>query len=234
MGKPPNSANFHGVSGATPYTPLFPEDSRRTGKYRRDLILKTLETARWNPDLTDEALLSLIERETQPVCDLCVESGLGSSASWHSGRPGSPVSRSQRKDHVGRFFLHKLTPHLPSGPIREWVYPVLAESVVNLLGENLYDHFQRKILTLRDETHGQCATYEDLLNTPRAARIMQELVSKYWIEMQKTPAFQNQLLNHIDQSLAEYLSRNSGKEFDIVSFTQVIFRDFTQALQTLA
>ena len=216
------------------YTPLFPGESERTGKFRRILIRKTLLHARRNPHLSEEELVALIEQEALQVCDQCVETSCEDPSSRLIGQYFLKGSSGERKDHVGRFFLHKLTPHLKNGPIRQSVYPILARSVVNLLGQDVFQKFQNEIGELIKKSQKQGILYNDLMETSAAHRLMEQLISRYWNEMQKSPAFQDQLLNQIDDALVKYQSRHPQRDFDIVQFVHNVFQDFTEALKAHA
>lgn len=212
------------------YNPLFPDDCDRTQQFRRVIIRKTLQAVRENPGLDDEALLKLAEQDTQQVCDLCIESSFEDQPKRLLGQYFLTDKRSQRKDHVGRFFLHPLEAHLKNGSIRKALYPVFARSVPSLLGEHVYNDYQTQIETLIKKSQKDGILYDDIMNSDASQELMRKIVLRYREEMQKSTAFQDRLINQIDDALTRYQTEAPNKTIDIDSFVQDVFRDFAQAL----
>ncbi len=213
------------------YNPLFPDESKRTEQFRRVIIRKSIQLVRENPGMEESELLEIAEKEAIQVCDLCIESAFDDQCPKLVNQYFINTEKSQRKDHVGRLFVHKLEPYFKKSQIRQTIYPALAKSVVILLGNDLWEEYNQKIYTLLKNANQKGFSYDTFLENPSAQKIMKELISLYWKEMQSTPAFQDQIINQIDDALIRFQAKNPSKCFDIEQFIREIYNDFIQALK---
>ncbi len=213
------------------YKPLFQKESQRTRQYRRVIIRKTLQIIRKNPDLKDEEILALAEKEAVKICDLCVESSFEEDPKERIGQYFLQEHEGQRKDHVGRLFLHPLDGHLRKGPLKECLIPVFCRSVVNLLGQEVYDRFAKRVEQIIKVAQKQGIVYQDMLDSPPAQALMKEIIQAYKTEMERTGGFEAQLKNQIDTALVEYQRENPGEEFDIEQGVEEAYRDYIRLMQ---
>lgn len=213
------------------YKPLFLKESQRTRQYRKVIIRKTLQIIRNNPDLKDEEIIRLAEKEALKVCDLCVESSFEDEPRELIGQYFLNEHEGQRKDHVGRLFLHPLDGHLRRGALKECLIPVFCQSVVNLLGQEMYDAFSKRVEQMINVAQNHGIIYNEMLDSPPAQALMQEILTAYKKEMLNTGGFAAQLKNQIDGALVQYQRDNPGLEFDIEKGVEQAYADFIRLMK---
>lgn len=213
------------------YRPLFPKETKRTRQFRRVIIRKTLQLVRKYPDLKDEQIMALAEKEAVQICDLCVESSMEEAPSSSVGQYFLNADESQRRDHVGRLFLHKLEGNLRQGSLKECLIPVFCQSVVNLLGQEVYDSFSDRIDKLISYMTKQGVVYNDMLDSKPARILMAEIIEQYKIEKNKTGSFADQLKNKIDTALVEYQREHPNEQFDIEQGVEDAYNDFIKHME---
>ncbi len=212
------------------YKPLFQKESVRTRQYRRVIIRKTLQIIRNNPDLKDEEIMALAEQEAVKVCDLCVESSMEEDSRELVDQYFLVEQEAQRKDHVGRFFLHPLDGELRKGHLKQCLIPVFCQSVVNLLGQDLYEQFSGRINQMIQIAQKHGIVYNDMLDSPPAKALIDEIIQAYKKEIGRTGGFEAQLKNQIDSALVNYQREHPGEEFNIEECIDGAYNEFTRLL----
>ena len=212
------------------YKPLFAKESVRTRQFRRVIIRKTLKIIRENPDLTDQEIMILAEKEAVKVCDLCVESSFEEKPHEAVGQYFLKEGHSERRDHVGRLFLHPLDGHLRKGNLKECLIPVFCQSVVNLLGQDGYDAFSKRIDQMVKVATNHGIVFREMLDSPPAKALTQEIIDAYRKEMKRTGGFAAQLKNQIDTALVNYQRDNPTEEFDIEQGVESAYNDFIELM----
>ncbi|MCA9484948.1 MAG: hypothetical protein KC553_14550 [Nitrospina sp.] len=212
------------------YKPLFQKESVRTRQYRRVIIRKTLQIIRNNPDLKDEEILALAEQEAVKVCDLCVESSMEEDSRELVDQYFLVEQEAQRKDHVGRLFLHPLDGELRKGYLKQCLIPVFCQSLVNLLGQELYERFSDRASQMIEIAHKHGIVYKDMLESPPAKALIDEILQAYRKEIQRTSGFEAQLKNQIDTALVHYQREHPGEEFNIEDCIAGAYEDFTRLM----
>jgi len=197
------------------YTPLFIEESQRTKQFRRVIVRKTIQLLRKHPKATDEEIQSSFEEGSRPLIEQY----------FITEKEG------QRRNHVGRFFLHKLEDQLKGPLYKECLFPLMADSVQSLLGEEKFDIYTGRIKAFLQEMGHQGMSYNEAMDTQPAYEIMEEIIKEYLKEMKSFPKYQEQLKSQIDDALAKYQSKNPQKVVDIDKNVQLIFDKFIHSLE---
>lgn len=213
------------------YTPLFAEESQRTKQFRRVIVRKTIQLIRQFPNASDEEIQIKAEQEAVQICDLCVESSFEEGSRPLIEQYFINEKEGQRRNHVGRFFLHKLEDQLKGPLFKECLFPLLADSVNSLLGEEKYDAYTGRIKAFLKEMGQQGMSYNEAMDSQPAYEIMEEIIGEYLKEMKSLPKLQDQLKNQIDEALAKYQSKNPSKVVNIDKNVQLIFDKFLQSLE---
>jgi len=213
------------------YTPLFIEESQRTKQFRRVIVRKTIQLLRKHPKATDEEIQSMAEKEAVQICDLCVESSFEEGSRPLIEQYFITEKEGQRRNHVGRFFLHKLEDQLKGPLYKECLFPLMADSVQSLLGEEKFDIYTGRIKAFLQEMGHQGMSYNEAMDTQPAYEIMEEIIKEYLKEMKSFPKYQEQLKSQIDDALAKYQSKNPQKVVDIDKNVQLIFDKFIHSLE---
>ncbi len=212
------------------YKPLFQKESQRTRQYRRVIIRKTLQIVRSNPTLRDDEIIALAEEEAIKVCDLCVESSFEEDSRGLVQQYFLTEKEGQRKDYVGRLFLHPLDDELRKGYFKECLIPVFCNSVVNLLGQEEYDQFSERIEQVIAVSQKHGIVYQDMLDSPPAKAILQDILQAYKKEMGRTQGFSVQLKNRIDTALVQYQKENPKEEVNIEEEVEGAYADFIRLM----
>lgn len=214
----------------TEYKPLFQKESYRTHQYRRVIIRKTLQIVRNNPGLKEEEIIALAEKEAVKICDLCVESSMEENSRELVDQYFLLEAEAQRQDHVGRLFLHPLDGELRKGFLKECLIPVFCESVLNLLGQELYDQFSERIQQMIQVARKHGVIYNDMLDSPPAKALIQEIIKAYKKEISESGGFEAQLKNQIDAALVIYQKEHPEEEFNIEKSIEGAYQDFTRLM----
>lgn len=213
------------------YTPLFIEESQRTKQFRRVIVRKTIQLMRQYPKASDEEIQRMAEKEAVQICDLCVESSFEEGSRPLIEQYFLTEKEGQRRNHVGRFFLHKLEDQLKGPLFKECLFPLLADSVKSLLGEEKYDIYTGRIKAFLQEMGQQGMSYNESMDSQPAYEIMEEIIGEYLKEMKSFPKFQEQLKGQIDDALGKYQSKNPEKVVNIDKNVQLIFDKFMHSLE---
>ncbi|MGP0628240.1 hypothetical protein ACTRW9_00875 [Nitrospina sp. 32_T5] len=213
------------------YTPLFIEESQRTKQFRRVIVRKTIQLMRQYPKASDEEIQTMAENEAVQICDLCVESSFEEGSRPLIEQYFLTEKEGQRRNHVGRFFLHKLEDQLKGPLFKECLFPLLADSVKSLLGEEKYDIYTGRIKAFLQEMGQQGMSYNESMDSQPAYEIMEEIIGEYLKEMKSFPKFQEQLKSQIDDALGTYQSKNPEKVVNIDKNVQLIFDKFMHSLE---
>ncbi len=214
----------------TDYKPLFQKESIRTHQYRRVIIRKTLQIIRHNPGLKEEEIIALAEDEAVKICDLCVESSMEENSRELVDQYFLMETEAQRQDHVGRLFLHPLDGELRRGYLKECLIPVFCESVLNLLGQETYDQFSKRIQQMIQIAKKHGIIYGDMLDSPPAKALIQEIIQAYKNEIKESGGFEAQLKNQIDAALVIYQNEHQNEEFNIEKNIEGAYQDFTRLM----
>ncbi len=214
----------------TDYKPLFHKESIRTQQYRRVIIRKTLQIIRNNPGLKEEDIIALAEQEAVKICDLCVESSMEEGSRELVDQYFLLETEAQRKDHVGRLFLHPLDGELRKGHLKECLIPVFCESVLNLLGQETYDQFSTRIQQMIKIAKKHGIIYGDMLESPPAKALIREIILAYKNAITETGGFESQLKNQIDTALVTYQIEHPNEEFNIEKSIDGAYQDFTRLM----
>ena len=214
----------------TDYKPLFQKESIRTHQYRRVIIRKTLQIIRNNPGLKEEEIIALAEDEAVKICDLCVESSMEENSRELVDQYFLMETEAQRQDHVGRLFLHPLDGELRRGYLKECLIPVFCESVLNLLGQETYDQFSKRTNQMIQIAKKHGIIYGDMLDSPPAKALIQEIIQAYKIEIRESGVFEAQLKNQIDAALVVYQNEHPNEEFNIEKNIEGAYQDFTRLM----
>ncbi len=216
------------------YTPLFAEESQRTKQFRLVIIRKTLQLIKQHPNATEDEILAMSEKEALQICDLCVESSFEEGSRPLIEQYFMTEKEGQRRNHVGRFFLHKLEDQLKGPLYKQCLFPLLAESVKSLLGDEKTEVYTGRIKAFLQEMGHQGMSYNESMDTQPAYEIMEEIIGEYLKEMKKESVYQDQLKTQIDEALAQYQAKNPDKVVDIDKNVQLIFDKYMHALEVNA
>ena len=181
--------------------------------------------------MEDDQVIELAEREAVRICDLCIESS-------YDEDPDSRISQyfmdervGQRRNHVGRFFVHALEGYLNEPIIKRAIYRVLAASTEELLGKKAYQSYTQKITELLREGSKDGLSYNKIMELKASRAVTHEIIKLYWEELQSAPSYEKQLKNQIDAALTKYQAQKPEEAFDIESFAQEVFDYFITALK---
>ncbi len=213
------------------FNPLFPEDSKRTEQFRRVIIRKTLQLIRENPKMEDDQIIDLAEQEAARICDLCIESSFEDDPSTRITQYFMDERVGQRRNHVGRFFVHALEGYLNEPVIKRAIYRVLAVSTEDLLGKKIFTSYTQKITKLLEAGSKEGLSYNKVMDQKSSKEITREIIQLYWNKMQTTPSFEKQLKNQIDDALVKYQTQKPEEAFDIEVFVEEVYDYFVTALE---
>ena len=213
------------------FNPLFPEDNKRTEQFRRVIIRKTLQLMRENPKMEDDQIIDLAEKEAARICDLCIESAYEDDPTNRINQYFMDERVGQRRNHVGRFFVNALEGYLNEPIIKRAIYRVLAVSTEDLLGKKTFVSYTQKITALLGAGSKEGLSYNQVMNQKSSKEITHEIIKLYWDKLQKTPSFEKQLKNQINDALVKYQTQKPEEAFDIEVFVEEIYDYFITALK---
>ncbi|MFQ5481598.1 MAG: hypothetical protein ACE5ER_02470 [Nitrospinaceae bacterium] len=212
------------------YRPLFHNESRRTRQFRRIIIRKTLRLVRDHPHLTDEEIIALAENEAVKICDLCVESSFDDAAEDRISQYFLIEAKGERKNHVGRLFLHPLEGHLRQGSLKECLIPVFGRSLIQLLGQERYDRYSQRMGVIVENAMRDGVVYREMLEGSPAQSLRKEILQVYREEMSASTGFVSQLKNQIDAALVEDHNENPQTDFNIDQAVEAAYLDFLRLM----
>ena len=213
------------------FTPLFPEESKRTEAFRRVIIRKTLQLARENPDLEEIDLIEAAEREAQKICDLCVEASFEDDPTNRIHQYFMDEKVSQRHNHVGRFFVAALEGYLNEPVIKQSVYRVMAQSTEDMLGKKEFEAYTAKIKELLENGIKEGLSYNQVMELKAAKSITHEIIQLYWEKSQNTKSFEKKLKKQIHSALTKYREQKPEENFEVDIYAQEIYDYFLTALE---
>ena len=110
---------------------------------RQDIIFKILKMAKDNSDLNSDALFNQVEAETLSMFNELTtpteeNAPKDKDDKARTKRRMKRKDRNQRKEHVGRFFIHLFGKNIIQPGIPKCLISVFASSVPTTIGEEAY------------------------------------------------------------------------------------------------
>ena len=122
--------------------------------------------------------------------------------------------RNQRKEHVGRFFVHLMEKNIRQPGIPNCLIPVFAKSVQTTIGEEAYTQISSKIDRLLEFGEKKGFDYDQILASKPGKTIATEILSVYNTETSSSS--EKQLKNNLDETLVKNIeSIENGQELNI-------------------
>lgn len=203
---------------------------------RQDIIFKILKIAKDNSDLSSDDLFNHAESETQSMFDQLIEANTKNEPSGKDDksrikRRMKRKDRNQRKEHVGRFFIHLLEKNIKQPGIPDCLIPVFANSVQTTIGEEAYKQVSSKINRLLEFGEKKGFDYDKILDSKPGKTIAAEILKLYNAET-SSGSFEKQLKNNLDTTLVANISNiENGQELNIEDTVNLAFNEFIKYLQ---
>ena len=117
---------------------------------QQDIIFKILKIAKDNSDLSSDELFNQVEAETMSMFNQLTQPNEENAAKDKDSKARTKrrmkrKDRNQRKEHVGRFFVHLMEKNIRQPGIPNCLIPVFAKSVQTTIGEEAYTQISSKI-----------------------------------------------------------------------------------------
>ena len=204
---------------------------------RQDIIFKILKVVKDNSDLSSDELFKQVEAETMSMFNELIKPN-GENApkdkdedsKVRTKRRMKRKDRNQRKDHVGRFFVHLMEKNIKQPGIPDCLIPVFAKSVQTTIGEELYAQISSKINRLLEFAEKKGFDYDQILASKPGKTIAAEILSVYNTETSSSS--EKQLKNNLDETLVKNLeSIENGQELNIEDTVNLAFNAFNKYLK---
>ena len=203
---------------------------------RQDIIFKILKMAKDNSDLNSDALFNQVEAETLSMFNELTtpteeNAPKDKDDKARTKRRMKRKDRNQRKEHVGRFFIHLLEKNIKQPGIPDCLIPVFANSVQTTIGEEAYAQISGKIDRLLEFAEKKGFDYDQILTSKPGKTIAAEILSVYNTEMSSSS--EKQLKNNLDETLVKNIeSIANGQEINIEDTINLAFNEFSKYLKT--
>jgi hypothetical protein len=190
---------------------------------QQDIIFKILKMAKDNSDLSSDELFNQVEAETMSMFNQLTQPNEENAAKdkdkdskARTKRRMKRKDRNQRKEHVGRFFVHLMEKNIRQPGIPNCLIPVFAKSVQTTIGEEAYTQISSKI--------------DRLLASKPGKTIATEILSVYNTETSSSS--EKQLKNNLDETLVKNIeSIENGQELNIEDTVNLAFNEFNKYLK---
>ena len=204
---------------------------------RQDIIFKILKAAKDNSDLSSDELFNQVEAETMSMFNELIKPNEENApkdkdedSKVRTKRRMKRKDRNQRKDHVGRFFVHLMEKNIKQPGIPDCLIPVFAKSVQTTIGEELYAQISSKINRLLEFAEKKGFDYDQILASKPGKTIAAEILSLYNAEMGSFS--EKQLKNNLDETLVKNIeSIKNGQELNIEDTVNLAFNEFNKYLK---
>ena len=205
---------------------------------RQDIIFKILKVVKDNSDLSSDELFKQVEAETMSMFNELIKPNEENApkdkdedSKVRTKRRMKRKDRNQRKDHVGRFFVHLMEKNIKQPDIPDCLIPVFAKSVQTTIGEELYAQISSKINRLLEFAEKKGFDYDQILASKPGKTIAAEILSLYNAEMSSFS--EKQLKNNLDETLVKNIeSIKNGQELNIEDTINLAFNEFNKYLKT--
>jgi len=203
---------------------------------RQDIIFKILKMAKDNSDLNSDALFNQVEAETLSMFNELTtpteeNAPKDKDDKARTKRRMKRKDRNQRKEHVGRFFIHLMEKNIKQPGIPDCLIPVFANSVQTTIGEEAYTQISGKIDRLLEFAEKKGFDYDQILTSKPGKTIAAEILSVYNTEMSSSS--EKQLKNNLDETLVKNIeSIANGQEINIEDTINLAFNEFSKYLKT--
>ena len=205
---------------------------------RQDIIFKILKVVKDNSDLSSDELFKQVEAETMSMFNELIKPNEENApkdkdedSKVRTKRRMKRKDRNQRKDHVGRFFVHLMEKNIKQPGIPDCLIPVFAKSVQTTIGEELYAQISSKINRLLEFAEKKGFDYDKILASKPGKTIAAEILSLYNAEMSSFS--EKQLKNNLDETLVKNIeSIKNGQELNIEDTINLAFNEFNKYLKT--
>ncbi len=204
---------------------------------RQDIIFKILKAAKDNSDLSSDELFNQVEAETMSMFNELIKPNEENApkdkdedSKARTKRRMKRKDRNQRKEHVGRFFVHLMEKNIKQPGIPDCLIPVFAKSVQTTIGEELYAQISNKIDRLLGFAEKKGFDYGQTLASKPGKTIAAEILSLYNAEMSSFS--EKQLKNNLDETLVKNIeSIKNGQELNIEDTINLAFNEFNKYLK---
>ncbi|MBT3415746.1 MAG: hypothetical protein HOA09_05715 [Nitrospina sp.] len=202
---------------------------------RQDIIFKILKMAKDNSDLNSDALFNQVEAETLSMFNELTtpteeNAPKDKDDKARTKRRMKRKDRNQRKEHVGRFFIHLMEKNIKQPGIPDCLIPVFANSVQTTIGEEAYAQISGKIDRLLEFAEKKGFDYDQILTSKPGKTIAAEILSVYNTEMSSSS--EKQLKNNLDETLVKNIeSIANGQEINIEDTINLAFNEFSKYLK---
>ena len=205
---------------------------------RQDIIFKILKVVKDNSDLSSDELFKQVEAETMSMFNELIKPNEENApkdkdedSKARTKRRMKRKDRNQRKDHVGRFFVHLMEKNIKQPSIPDCLIPVFAKSVQTTIGEELYAQISSKINRLLEFAEKKGFDYDQILASKPGKTIAAEILSVYNTETSSSS--EKQLKNNLDETLVKNIeSIKNGQELNIEDTINLAFNEFNKYLKT--
>ena len=205
---------------------------------RQDIIFKILKVVKDNSDLSSDELFKQVEAETMSMFNELIKPNEENApkdkdedSKARTKRRMKRKDRNQRKDHVGRFFVHLMEKNIRQPGIPNCLIPVFSKSVQTTIGEELYAQISGKIDRLLEFAEKKGFDYDQILASKPGKTIAAEILSLYNAEMSSFS--EKQLKNNLDETLVKNIeSIKNGQELNIEDTINLAFNEFNKYLKT--
>ena len=205
---------------------------------RQDIIFKILKVVKDNSDLSSDELFKQVEAETMSMFNELIKPNEENApkdkdedSKVRTKRRMKRKDRNQRKDYVGRFFVHLMEKNIKQPGIPDCLIPVFAKSVQTTIGEELYAQISSKINRLLEFAEKKGFDYDQILASKPGKTITAEILSLYNAEMSSFS--EKQLKNNLDETLVKNIeSIKNGQELNIEDTINLAFNEFNKYLKT--
>ena len=204
---------------------------------QQDIIFKILKMAKDNSDLSSDELFNQVEAETMSMFNQLTQPNEENAAKdkdkdskARTKRRMKRKDRNQRKEHVGRFFVHLMEKNIRQPGIPNCLIPVFAKSVQTTIGEEAYTQISSKIDRLLEFGEKKGFDYDQILASKPGKTIAAEILSLYNAEMSSFS--EKQLKNNLDETLVKNIeSIKNGQELNIEDTINLAFNEFNKYLK---
>jgi hypothetical protein len=204
---------------------------------QQDIIFKILKMAKDNSDLSSDELFNQVEAETMSMFNQLTQPNEENAAKdkdkdskARTKRRMKRKDRNQRKEHVGRFFVHLMEKNIRQPGIPNCLIPVFAKSVQTTIGEEAYMQISSKIDRLLEFGEKKGFDYDQILASKPGKTIATEILSVYNTETSSSS--EKQLKNNLDETLVKNIeSIENGQELNIEDTVNLAFNEFNKYLK---
>lgn len=204
---------------------------------QQDIIFKILKMAKDNSDLSSDDLFNQVEAETMSMFNQLIKPNdenapkdKDKDSKARTKRRMKRKDRNQRKEHVGRFFIHMMEKNIKQPGIPNCLIPVFAKSVQTTIGEEAYMQISSKIDRLLEFGEKKGFDYDQILASKPGKTIATEILSVYNTEMGSSS--EKQLKNNLDETLVKNIdSIENGQELNIEDTVNLAFNEFNKYLK---